>query len=65
MTRVSDAYVVSQTELFVIRKCPFCEELIEDTRGTDINLIVHLGSPSTRHRTNRMWAEYVTAMNRV
>lgn len=65
MPRISDAYVVSQTALFVDRKCPFCDEVIEDERGKDINFIVHLGSPLSGHTSKRDWAEYVTAMNRV
>jgi len=65
MSRPSDSFVVSKTEITVIRRCPFCEELIEDEAGHDIEFIVHLGTPISKHQLTRAWADYITTMNHI
>ncbi len=65
MSLQSDGFTVSQSETEVVRRCPFCDGLIEDIPGKNINFIVHLGTPTPEHQHKQAWADYVGFMNRV
>jgi len=57
--------MVSKTKTSAIRKCPFCEGLVEDALEKDINFLVHLGSPTPKHQLKQAWADYVAFISRV
>jgi hypothetical protein len=61
----SDRFTVSETEATVMRKCPFCDWLVEDASGKNIEFIVHLGSPTAEHQRKQPWADYLAFMHRI
>jgi hypothetical protein len=47
----------------ITRKCPFCDECIQDSAGKDINFIVHCGRGTQKHLSKKEWADYIERMN--
>ena len=47
----------------VVRRCPFCAQLIRDDAGKDINIIVHMGIWTEEHVKRREWADYIHNLN--
>ena len=43
--------------------CPFCGESVQDEKGKNINLIVHMGLWTQKHLSKREWADYIHAIN--
>jgi len=57
-----DAYLVSETDASVIRKCLFCGAHVEDPLRESANFIVHLTSPMPNHREQTAWDDYVASI---
>jgi len=57
-----DAFVVSDIDRTVTRKCPFCDAHVEDFRGESVNFIAHLPSPTPKHQEKKEWADYVASL---
>jgi hypothetical protein len=47
----------------VVRRCPFCAQLVRDYPGKDINFIVHMGLWTAAHLSKREWADYIHNLN--
>jgi len=47
----------------VVRRCPFCAQLVRDEAGKDINFIVHMGLWTKEHLMRREWADYIHNLN--
>jgi hypothetical protein len=60
-----DRFTVSVTETTITRRCPFCEGTVEESLGTNIDFIVHMGSPIPKHTSRQAWADYLGYMNRI
>jgi hypothetical protein len=60
-----DRFTVSQSDANAVRKCPFCAGLVEDAQGSNINFIVHMGTPFLEHQREQAWADYLAFMHRI